>query len=294
MVAMRIKDVLQKTTRFFHEKGFTSPRLDAELLISSALKWERMRLYLNYDYPLSEEELLECRERVRRRSTGEPVAYILGRKDFYNHRFIVSPAVLIPRPETETLVEETLHWMKTRPAGSAEMILDFGAGSGCIGLSLLAGAPTARLVAIDLSPQAIEVARRNAQELGLEARAEFLTADLGAVPAQTIFDKTGDRADVIVANPPYIADDDPRVEPMVKRYEPMTALFANENGLGAIRAWAVRAAEVARSGAWVMFEIGSGQAAAAMDAFARTGEFDAIEIRRDLAGHDRFVRAMKK
>jgi release factor glutamine methyltransferase len=109
---MLLKEVLQKTTGFFTEKGFSSPRLDAELLLAHALKWERIKLYTHYDYPMSEAELTTSRELVKRRSQGEPIAYILGHRDFYKAKFLVAPGVLITRPETETPVEETVSWLK--------------------------------------------------------------------------------------------------------------------------------------------------------------------------------------
>src|SRR5262249_25104075 len=154
------KDVLSKSTQFLREKGSETARLDSELLIASALRWQRIKLYLNHEYPLSDDELKACRENVRRRGTGEPVAYIVGEKDFYRSTFQVSAAVLIPRPETEALVEEAITYCLQREKSLASQIhvLDLGTGSGCIGLSILTEVPSAKLTAVDISSEAISVA----------------------------------------------------------------------------------------------------------------------------------------
>ena len=133
---MLLGEILQKTTQFFKDKKIDSARLDAELLIADALKLKRIELYIKFEYPLTEGEIQICRDFVRRRAQLEPVAYILGKKDFYNESFIVKFGVLIPRPETEGLVEEVLRWQKERNL-SEPAIVDLGSGSGCIGLSVL-------------------------------------------------------------------------------------------------------------------------------------------------------------
>lgn len=289
---MQIKDVIQKTTQFFRDKGFESPRLDTELLIAEALHWERMKLYLNYDYPLSEGELSVCRELVRRRATGEPVAYILGRKDFYNHSFRVTPDVLIPRPETEMIVETVVQWH--RDQGGELNLIDFGSGSGCIGLSILAEVPEAKLLAVDISPGAIEVVGSNANNLSLEDRAHFLLSDVSALDPKQVAAVLGESVNVIVANPPYIAPDDPHVSEGVRRFEPSLALFSSEKGSAHIRSWSMKAAELLKPGGMVMFEIGFDQGQLAREIFASCEKFENIEVMRDLAGQDRFVRAFKR
>ena len=290
---MRIKDVLQKTTQFFREKGIETARLDTELLLATALNWERVKLYLNYEYPLSPEELNACRDLVRRRAQGEPIAYILGKKDFFRHSFTVSPAVLIPRPETEILVEEALAWLNSQRAESGSRIIDFGTGSGCIGLSLLAEVEDAKLVAIDKSPDAIDVAALNAEDLGVAARVTLVATDVADLRADHVAKVLQGMADLIVANPPYIAADDSRVEANVRKFEPEMALFSGADGLGHIRVWTAKAAELVRVGGLVIFEIGSEQGRVASEIFAATGRFDHIEVLKDLAGHDRFVRAIR-
>ncbi len=289
---LRIKDILQKTTQFFRDKGIESARLDSELLISSALNWERVKLYLNYDYPLTNDELAICREYVRRRAAGEPVAYILGKKDFYRHSFIVSPAVLIPRPETELLVETAVNWLRDHVEEGARFV-DLGTGSGCIGLSIAHEIENSRWIGVDKSPAAINIAKSNAEALGLTERSRFIVSDVMDLALETITEVLGGRPDAIVANPPYIAVNDPDVDASVKRYEPQEALFSGEDGLDDIRSWAVKAAAFVRPGGLVIFEIGYQQGSAAREIFSSLGKFEDIQILKDYSGFDRFVRAIK-
>ena len=287
-----VKDVIQKTTQFFRDKGFESPRLDTELLIASALQWERMKIYLNYEYPLSETELTQCRELVRRRATGEPVAYILGRKDFFGHTFKVSSSVLIPRPDTETLVEKAIEWVGQNP--TAHRIVDIGTGSGCIGLSLLAALPETKLLAVDVSPAALEVAKENASSLQLQERVTFLERDAANLSADVVQGALGELADLVVANPPYISPSDPEVQPNVKKFEPNLALFSEGDGLQHISDWCAVAAQLVRPGGFVIFEIGHLQGSSAREIFSKNGNYDNIEIVRDLSGQERCVRAVRR
>ena len=167
---MIIKDVLGRTTEHFKKLGLSTPRLDAELLISNALGWERIDLYMQIEYPLDEEQLQKCRAAVQRRSKGEPVAYILGYRDFYKHKFKVNTNVLIPRPETELLVELALDYLKHAGLEGETHVVDFGCGSGCIGLSIVSEHESSQLVGIDLSDGAIQVAKENSQVMGLDHR----------------------------------------------------------------------------------------------------------------------------
>jgi release factor glutamine methyltransferase len=291
---MLVKDVLQKTTQFFKDKGYPSPRLDTELLISAALRWERIKLYLQHEYPLSEEELTLCRDFVRRRASGEPVAYILGKKDFYNHSFIVSPGVLIPRPETELIVEQSLAWAKTQPADQELRVVDLGVGSGCIGLSIIAELSTARLFGVDISLEAAKVAIENAQALSLNDRASFEVMDASALSAETVRAPLGGLADILVANPPYIAENDPEIEPNVKKFEPSGALFSSDQGLSHIKSWASKAAELVREDGFIMFEIGHTQGRAAAAVFESLSGFSGVTVVKDLSGRDRFIKCLKK
>jgi release factor glutamine methyltransferase len=290
---MLLKEVLQKTTAFFTEKGFSSPRLDAELLLSHALNWERIKLYTHYDYPMSEKELSASRELVKRRATGEPIAYILGARDFYKAKFIVAPGVLIPRPETELLVEATVEWIRTNEIKFPHVV-DLGTGSGCIGLSILYDLPDANLIAVDVSDAALAIAGQNADAQGLSERVKFRKANASDLDAQEVEKSFGSPIDVVVANPPYIAPDDNEVEANVKKFEPAEALFSTGDGLEHIRDWAKKAGELLRPGGFVMFEIGCDQGPAARDIFSNLQCFDRIEVIKDLSKLDRFVRAQKR
>lgn len=287
---MQLKEIIQRTTDFFKGKGIESARLDAELLIGSVLKLDRVGLYLKFDYPLKESELDACRELVKRRAAGEPVAYILGRKDFFKSTFLVNRNVLIPRPETEELVEDALDFAKKN---EALRIIDLGTGSGCIGLSLLKELPDAHLLAVDMSDEALSVAKMNAEALGVSQRAHFVRMDAGALSQDDAQKYLGGVADFVVANPPYIAENDPSVSDQVKAFEPWTALFAAEEGLREIQRWSIAADKITRPGAFIMFEIGMTQGPKAREIFLKLPNFAKVEIKKDLSGRDRFVRAIK-
>lgn len=290
---MKLKDMLEKTAGFFRDKGFPSARLDAELLLSSALGIERIRLYLDFERPVSEEETVRARELVRRRGQGEPVAYILGRKDFFGLTFEVGAGVLIPRPETEHLVENALEHAKS--FGDRDVaIVDLGAGSGCAGLSFLKSLPRARAVLVDMSPEALAFTKRNAESLGVADRVIVLEGD-AASPA------TRDEAlralgvpafDVVIANPPYIAGDDPRVEPDVRKFEPAVALFAEDRGLAALKSWSGTWAESLTPAGLIAMEMGTDQGPAMKEHFQGLG-LDGVGVIRDYAGHDRIIRGVR-
>nr|BFD61384.1 hypothetical protein BdHM001_00650 [Bdellovibrio sp. HM001]BFD65041.1 hypothetical protein HAGR004_00630 [Bdellovibrio sp. HAGR004] len=288
---MKLKEILDKTTAFFKDKKIDTPRLDAELLLAHGLKLERIQLYLRFDQPMKEEELAVLRELVRRRAAGEPVAYILGYRDFFGHRFEVNSNVLIPRPETEHIVEDVLAWAqdKDQPWG----FVDLGCGSGCIGLSLLKEYPLAKLVAVDLSAGAVETAQRNAEALGVADRVQFLNCDASNVDRimSAYRDFTGkDQIDVLVSNPPYIAPNDPQVEENVKKYEPNSALYAEEDGLALLKAWSAAFAPYLKKPGLMLMEMGMGQGAAMKQSFESLKIFNEISVIKDLSGHDRVIR----
>lgn len=216
---------------------------------------------------------------VNRRATGEPLAYILGYRDFYGLRFMVKPGVLIPRPETEFVVEETLR----RWPQEAQNILDMGCGSGCIGLTLLKQKMTASLVSVDASPTPIEVTSHNAEQLQLSVRVQVLQSKVEDVEGQF---------DVIVANPPYIAPDDKLIAPDVKKFEPASALFANENGLESLRLWSEKAALLLKPNGLFVTEIGAGQEADVQALLSQS--FRDIEQKKDYSGWVRVISAIKK
>jgi release factor glutamine methyltransferase len=284
---MIVKEVLDKTTQFFKDKRIDTARLDSELLISSALGLRRIELYLKFEQPLKESEVEICRDFVRRRSQGEPVAYILGRRDFYGLQFKTDSRVLIPRPETELLVERALQEMKNRKQ-ECWQVLDLGCGSGCIGLSIANFEKSARVVLVDSSEGAAEVAKHNRQSLGLEGSTEVIVGDAMTISLETL------RWDFVLANPPYISEDDPEVQDSVKRFEPSQALFSNNEGLADIFNWSLRYAPKLQPGGFMIFEIGYQQGPKVKEHFESLSVFDRIEIMKDLSGLDRFICAQKR
>ena len=287
---MKLKEILDKTINFFKEKGIETPRLDAELLIAYGLGLERIQLYLKYDQPIVENELVVLRDLVRRRALGEPVAYIVGYKDFYKSRFVVNSNVLVPRPETELIIDEVISWAKDYQTGLG--ILDLGSGSGCIGLSLLRDLPHAKLLAVDISAPAIEVAKANAEKLGFLERVRFVNRD--AVDVENIFSAYREfvgreSVDVIVSNPPYISFDDRSVQESVKKFEPHAALFSEEKGLGFLMTWSKIYAEKLNKPGLMVMEMGMSQGEAMKKHYEGLGHFNKVKVIRDLSGYDRFI-----
>ncbi len=250
---MTLKDVLDKSTQFFKQKKIESPRLDAELLLGHALSMERMQLYLNFDRPMSEGDLSQCRELVKRRSTGEPVAYILGEKEFYGLSFKVNKDVLIPRPETEHIVDETLLWVKNNCIeGEKVKIIDLGTGSGCLAISLAKKIKNCEVVAVDISEEALVVAKKNAEINQVSSQVTFLRSDVLKLDPEVF-----KGACIVVSNPPYVGASD-YIEAGVKAHEPHIALFAEDEGLRLIYDWSQRAINEAkgRNNFFMAFEIG--------------------------------------
>lgn len=253
------------------------PRHEAEILLGAALG--RTRAFL-LAHP--EQRILDCEatdryeSNVTRRAQGEPVAYILGEKEFWSLPLAVGPGVLIPRPETELLVERALAHL---PADRSCDVLDLATGSGAVALALATERPLARVTATDDSNAALDAARLNAARLSLGTRVEFVTGSWYGPLLQRTFD-------VVVSNPPYIAAGDPRVEPAVRRFEPPAALFAGPTGLEALRVVVAGAPRHLNHGGWLAVEHGDGQGEAVRELFAAAG-FTDVRTHLDLAGRDR-------
>lgn len=291
---MKLKEVLDKTTAFFKDKKLDTPRLDAEILLAHGLKLERIQLYLKYDQPLEESELAICRDLVRRRVAGEPVAYILGYRDFFGHRFEVNSSTLIPRPETEHIVEEVMAWAQDKE--KVYSIIDLGTGSGCLGLSLLKDLPKARLLSVDKSDKALEVAKRNAEQLGVSDRVQFVHADAADVSAVISAFKNfmgHERIDILVSNPPYIAEGDPGLEENVKKYEPHEALYASDEGLALLKSWSKAYVSYLASESVMMMEMGLKQGLEMKKHFESLGSLNEVRVIKDLSGHDRVIYGVK-
>jgi release factor glutamine methyltransferase len=272
-----IARVLQWTTGYFEEKAFESARLDAELLISDALGLDRVGLYMNHHQPLQPSELSLIRERVRRRAAHEPVAYIIGKRAFYDIELKVDSRVLVPRPETEHLVERAL---KSLADIETARVVDVGCGSGCIALSIAKARPDDEVVGVDISADALDNARQNASDLDL-GRVLWREADL-LLGVDGPFD-------FILSNPPYIASAD--IEELmadVRAFEPRLALDGGTDGLDLYRRLAVQAYERLEHGGTLMVEIGHDQGPSVSDIF-RSCAFEEVVVHQDYAGLDRVV-----
>lgn len=277
--AWTIRRVLTWTTGHFEKKDVDAPRLTAELLLSHVLGCTRVRLYVDLDRPLQQAELSRFRALIERRMAGEPTQYLIGFKEFYNRRFQVDARVLIPRPETELLVESVLRHL---PPETPVRVLDLCTGSGCIAISVAAERPQASVWAVDLSPGAAEVARTNAESLGVGARVTVREGDLFApLPPETRFH-------VLVSNPPYVeAGELPGLQREVQR-EPRLALDGGEDGLDLVRRIVARAQEHLLPGGLLALEIGEKQGPATL-ALLESAGFEQARIERDLERRDRFA-----
>jgi release factor glutamine methyltransferase len=253
-----------------------TPSLDAELLLAYALGAGRARLRSHPEDIPGAADAERFLALIERRAAGEPVAYILGRKGFWTLELGVSPAVLVPRPETELLVERAL---ALHPDGDAR-VADLGTGSGAIALALASARPRWRIVATDVSPDALAVARANAAALGLE-RVQMLQGDwLECLPGRTF--------DLLLSNPPYVAADDPALRQPELMREPRLALVAAEGGLADLRRIVAAAPGHLEPGGWLLLEHGAGQAAAVAGALVARG-FAQVRSHRDLAGRERMT-----
>lgn len=271
-----IKDLLEWTTRFFTDKGIEEPRLNAEVLLAQVLDKDRVYLYANYFAPVNKNEREQYREFIKRRSNQEPLAYLLERREFMSLDFKVTPAVLIPRPETELLVETVLQRAnQAKPVA----ICDVGTGSGAIAVSLAYYLPQAQVTGIDISGPALEVARLNAQQHGVEVR--FLEGDLlSPLPVQEQFD-------FICANLPYISEDEyTQLDVQVRDYEPRQALWGFGDGLELYRRLIPQVWTYLRPGGYLLMEIGCGQAQAVAQLLPSSVK---VQVEQDWAGLDRLI-----
>lgn len=282
-----IGSLLETAAAYLHRKGSESARLDAELLLAEALGVERVQLYTEFDRPLAKSEVNRYRSLIARRATHEPVAYILGRAYFRRLRLQVTPDVLIPRPETEELVDVALALLRRRPLWrkdvAAPQVADVGTGSGAVALSLAQEAGV-RVLATDASSRALRVAARNATAAGLEDLVEFRCTDLlSDVPAGSL--------SLIVSNPPYVRSSDlPQLQPDIRLFEPGSALEAGSDGLAVVRRLLPQAAHALRPGGSIVIEVGQGQAAAVAQ-LARAAGFCLVQVHKDLSQKDRIVEA---
>ncbi len=278
--------LLKWTTDFLKQRGAESPRLDAEVLLAAAKGCERIALYTSFEDEADEPLRTRFRELVKRRADGTPVAYLVGKREFYSLPFEVTPDVLIPRPETEHLVIEILDRAKELGPGKALEIADVGTGSGIIAICAARQLPQARLTAIDISPGALEVAKRNAARHKVSERIEFLVSDLfAALPAERKFH-------IIASNPPYVSEAElAALAPDVRDHEPRGALVAGPKGTEVIERLIPLAAERLTPGGWLMMELSPMIEPAVRELIVQHGGFETPATVKDLAGLPRLVTA---
>ncbi len=283
--AWPIKRLLAWTTDYLKQKGIDSPRLDAQILLAHVLKVPRIELIAQSDAEPTADEKATFKKLVQRRVEGCPVAYLTGTKEFYLLAFDVSPAVLVPRPDTETLVEHSLRLLKGKPA---PRVLDLCTGSGCVGVTVAHNHKTAVVTSVDVSAEAAAVATRNAEKHAVADRLTVLVGDLFApLPA-------GERFDVVAANPPYIAHDEfDSLAVDVRDHEPRLALDGGPDGLAFYRRLAAEAGNWLAPGGTLLVEVGHTQAAAVRGLFAAGPGLTPGPTHKDAGGRLRVVTAAR-
>lgn len=277
---LTVLEIIKRTTEFFQKHGIEGPRLNAELLVGHALGLKRMQLYLQFERPLAEAELAKIRPLVKRRSEREPLQYILGTAEFSGLTLKVDRRALIPRPETELLVEIAKKKFAATPPAR---VLDLGTGTGAIALALAKNFPAATVMAVDVSADALALATENATALGLAERLRVMQSDwFAALPA-------GEKFELIVANPPYLSDAETKeTAPEVRKFEPWSALSAGPDGAEALRKIIAEAPKWLSADGCLLLETGIAQHATLLEATKAAG-FASAESRRDLTGRDRFL-----
>lgn len=280
----RVIDILKWGESYFTEANFDSPRREIEILVQEILQCKRVDLYLRFEEPLTKSQLATLRDWIKRRKNHEPSQYITGKTGFFNIELKVTPDVLIPRPESEILIEQVL---KKIPINSKISILDIGTGSGCIALALANELPNTTVLGIDKFVEAIELAILNAKDLHM-ANVEFFQKDI-------LNDDIEGRFDIIVSNPPYI----PKYEmndlmPEVRNFEPHSALTDKADGLIFYRKFVEISNNILNAGGWFFLELGLGEHPNLVWDIFKNDKFDNVELVKDLNGDDRVLAAQLK
>jgi release factor glutamine methyltransferase len=284
---LTVLQAIELSKKYLEEKGVKEARLNAELLLADILKMKRLELYLSYEKPLSEKEKIKYREYLKRRSEHEPLQYILGYAEFYGERFSVNHNVLIPRPETELLVEKIV---KESLSPDLISILDIGTGSGIIPVILKKEIPTAEITAVDISNEALEVARNNSHEILNEDIIHFEQADIFGDD----FPKRFSGYNIVVSNPPYVSlEEFNTLDSEVKDFEPKSAVTDNGDGFNFYRRIAELAELILLPKGKLYLEIGHSEAEKIVDLLKNAG-LKNIEVTKDLAGIDRIVRGERE
>ncbi len=284
-----IQKLLNWLTEHFTEKGIDSPRLSAELLLSHVLEMKRIELYTQFDKLVSQEQLDQLHNLVERAGRHEPIRYLIGKTEFYSLEFDVSPDCMIPRPETELLVERAIEFLRTRIG--RQFVCDLCTGCGCIAIAIARNFHDANIIATDISDAALNTAAQNVEKHQLNDRIRFLCGDLfdPLIPQLDV-----SKFDLIVCNPPYVsAAEFESLETNVKAFGPRIALYAGEDGLDVYRRIIEKVDQFLKADAALMLEIGYAQGQAVRELLEQTECFNKITIEKDFHNNDRIVTATK-
>ncbi|MFW6022023.1 MAG: peptide chain release factor N(5)-glutamine methyltransferase [Halanaerobiaceae bacterium] len=281
---MNIKEILTSTVEYFKKHNIAEPRLDAEVLLAHVLKKDRIQLYVNFDLPLQNEEIDKYRNLVRKRASRIPVAYLIGEKEFMSMNLYIERGVLIPRPETEQLVEKVIEYCKENMIEEPN-IVDVGSGSGAISVSLAHYIPGSRILAVDISDKAVEITSKNIEKYELGDRVSVIKGDLLS-PLLKIDKKN---VDIVISNPPYINSEDMKTLPMEVQKEPELALSGGKDGLEFYRKIIKQAPDVLKKSGLLALEIGYNQGDTVRELLI--DGWDNIEVAKDYSGHERIVLA---
>lgn len=282
---LTVLQAINKSTNYLEKKGIDSPRMNAELLLADILRCKRLELYLMYDRPLTEKELVEYREYLKRRSTFEPVQYIVGTVEFYGLEIKVSPDVLIPRPETEILVETLINSVNKE---DELRIMDIGSGSGNISIAVAVNLPNAYVTGIEISKSAIEVAKENQKKYDLNKRISFLNYDIFSANRDELSD-----FDIIVSNPPYVSKEDyGKVQKEILNYEPNIAVTDFHDGFNFYRKIISLTSQMLKPNGKIFFEIAQGQSKK-INKIMKENNFKEISIVQDYQKIDRVIYGVK-
>jgi len=301
-----IQKLLNWIAEYLANKGIDSPRLSAELLLSGVLELKRIELYTQFDKPVTKQQLDKLHDLVRRAGQNEPVAYLIGKTEFYSLEFKITADCMVPRPETELLVQRAIEFLRARPAPSRyrarpgpALVCDLCTGCGCIAIAIAKNFPDARLIATDISDAALNVAAENVEKHQLKDRIKLLHGDLfDPIMPQLDVDKPVSNSergfDLIVCNPPYVsAAEYEKLDKNVKDYEPKIALLAGNNGLNVYRRICEKAEQFLKPYGALMLEIGFAQGQAVRELLEQAGAFAEIKIEKDYHDNDRIAIAKK-
>ena len=284
-----IQKLLNWITEHLTQKGIDAPRLSAELLLSHVVGLKRIELYTQFDKPVSQQQLAHLHDLVKRASEHEPIAYLTGKTEFYSLQLNVTPDCMIPRPETELLVERAIEFLRTRTA--RQFVCDLCTGCACIAIAIAKNFHNADIIATDISDAALSVAAQNVENHHLNDRIKLLCGDLfdPLIPHLDV-----SKFDLIICNPPYVsASEFDKLEKNVKHYEPKLALFAGDDGLDTYRRIAEKADDFLKPDAALMLEVGYSQGPPVRELLEQTGAFGEIKIEKDFNNNDRIVIATK-